>query len=172
MGEDGSLVRNMEELLNICSRSIVAPETITREVGRVMAATDYRDLEPKFIVDGCESLSFLAFCFFRNGFDSFFTDYAHITGMDHIARGFRNKDELVSFCEFCAGCGADYLGRLKKALMDQLEIENRLTKDEIYSMNTYHSEVTVQDQIINYIKLSLLLNSLAEFFRKYYKGLN
>jgi hypothetical protein len=162
----------MEELLNACSRSIVAPETITKEIGRVMAATDYRDLEPKFIVDGCESLSFLAFCFFRNGFDSFFTDYALITGIDHAICGFTNKDELISFCEFCAGCGTECLGRLKKALMAQLEIENGLTKDEIYSLNTYHNEVTVQDQIINYIKLSLLLNSLAEFFKKYYKGLN
>lgn len=172
MREDCNLVQSMEELLNTCSRSIVAPELITREVSRVMAAMDDHDLEPKFIVEGCESLSFLASCFFRSGFDSFVEVYASMTGIDHMARGFTSKDELLAFCEFCVGYGVESLERLRKALMTQLEIENGMTKDEIYSLNTYHNEITVQDQIINYIKLSLLINSLTEFFRKYYKGLN
>lgn len=172
MGEDYSLVQNMEELLNVCSRSIVAPDLITREVSRVMAAMDDHELEPKFIVAGCESLSFLASCFLRSGFDSFATDYSQITGINHMARGFADKDELLSFCEFCVDYGVKNLGTLRKALMTQLEIENGLSRDEIYNLNTYHNEITVQEQIISYIKLSLLVNSLTEFFKKYYKGLN
>ncbi len=172
MGDGCSLVQNMEELLNICSRSIVAPERITKEVSRIMTAEGAHDLEVKYIVEGCESLSFLASRFFRNGFDSFVTDYACITGIDHMTQGFANKDELLSFCEFCVSYGVESLERLRNSLMTQLEIENGMTKDEIFSLNTYHNEITVQDQIINYIKLSLLINSLAEFFRKYYKGLN
>lgn len=172
MGEDCSLVRNMEELLTVCSRSIVAPEVITREVSRVMAAMDDRTLEPKFIVEGCESLSFLASCFIKNGFDTFVTDYARMTGINHMTRGFASKDELLSFCEFCVSHGVECLDRSKRALMTQLEIENGMTRDEIFSLNTYHNEITVQDQIINYIKLSLLINSLTEFFKKFYKGLN
>lgn len=169
---DGSLVQNMEELLNICSRSIVAPERITTEVSRIIAAAGTPDLDAKYIVEGCESLSFLASRFFQNGFDSFVTEYACMTGIDHMTRGFANKEELLSFCEFCVVYGVESLERLRKSLMNQLEIENGMTKDEIFSLNTYHSEITVQDQIINYIKLSLLLHSLAEFFKKYYKGLN
>lgn len=172
MGDGCSLVQNMEELLNVCSRSIVAPERITTEVSRIMTAAGPHDLEPKYIVEGCESLSFLASRFFQNGFDSFAADYACITGIDHMMQGFANKDELLSFCEFCVGYGIDDLERLRKSLMTQLEIENGMTKDEIFSMNAYHNEITVQDQIITYIKLSLLINSLAEFFKKYYKGLN
>jgi hypothetical protein len=172
MGEGCSLVQNMEELLNTCSRSIVSPELITREVSRVMAAMDDHDLEPKFIVNGCESLSFLASCFLRSDFDFFISDYARITGINHLARGFASKDELLSFCEFCVGYGLESLERLRNALMTQLDIENGMSRDEIWSLNAYHSEATVQDQIIDYIKLSLLVNSLIEFFRKYYKGLN
>jgi hypothetical protein len=47
-----------------------------------------------------------------------------------------------------------------------------MTKYDISSLNRSRNPSTVQDQVLDYIKLSLLVNALKEFFKKYYKGLN
>jgi hypothetical protein len=197
MSDVYSLVHNMEELLAVCSRSIVAPDMIIIETNRLLALMNDRNVDRKFVVDGCERLSFLASGFLRSGYDSFIISYAHKTGINHWTSGFSNKDELISFCEFCVKYGDESLGRIKNDILMQLEVENRMTKDEICNRNikkfelkqeimrgisnfeirkafcdSYQNLITVQDQITNYIKLSLLVNSLKEFFKEYYKGLN
>lgn len=192
-----SLVYNTEELIAACSRSIVAPDMIIIETNRIMAIMNDRNIDRKFIVDGCETLSILASSFLRSGYDSFITKYADKTGINHGESGFANKEELIKYCEFCVKDGDEILGRIRAAVMEQLEIENRMTKDEICNLNikkfelkkeilrgikdfelkkafceSYQNLITVQDQITDYIKLSLLVNSLKEFFKEYYKGLN
>lgn len=172
MGAAGSLIQNMEELLTVCSRSIVAPEKVTSEAGKVITIMNDPNLDRKFLVAGCESLSLIAYGFIRCGYDSFIIAYAGKTGVDHFESGFTDKNELIKFCEFCVEYGGEILIELGNKLQTQLEIENGMTKDEILNLNLYRNTITVQDHMINYIKLSLLLNSLSEFFKKYYKGLN
>jgi hypothetical protein len=178
MNDGNFLICSMEDLLTICSRSIVAPDMIMTEVNRIMSIVNDRNLEQKFIVRGCESLSFLASGFLRSGYDSFISVYERKTGINHTVSGFSNKDELIQYCEFCVEYGEESLVRLRKSLLAQLEIENRMTKAEICSLNirrfeeSYGNLLTVQDHITSYIKLSLLVNSLKEFFKKYYKGMN
>jgi hypothetical protein len=197
MRDGNSLVHNMEELLAICSRSIVAPDIITMEANRIITIMNDRNLEQKFNVEGCETLSLLASSFIRSGYDSFIVNYARKTGINHRVSGFANKDELIKYCEFCVEYGDESLSKIRNTMMMQLEIENRMTKDEICNLNikkfklkkeillrindfetkkpfceAYQNLITVQDQITNYIKLSLLVNSLKKFFKEYYKGLN
>lgn len=177
MNDVSSLVQNMEELFDICSRSIVAPDRIILEANRIMKIMNDQNLEQKYIVEGCESLSLLASGFLRSGYDSFVINYASRTGVNHSASGFANKDELLKYCEFCVEHGDESLGKIKESILMQLEIENRMTQGEIRDLNLKklrlnENLITVQDQIINYIKISLLVNSLKEFFKKYYRGLN
>lgn len=192
-----ALVHNMEDLLAVCSRSIVEPDMIIMEATRIMTLMNDQSLEQKYIVEGYETLSLLASSFIRCGYDSFVVNYARKAGINHLASGFSNKDELLKYCEFCVEHGDESLDRIRNTIMEQLEIENAMTKNEIFHLNrrkfelrkeillgindsitrikcceAYQNLVTVQDQIINYIRLSLLVNSLKEFFRKYYKGLN
>jgi hypothetical protein len=172
-----SLIHNMEELLDVCSRSIVAPNMIILEANRIMSIMNDLNLEQKYIVEGCEKLSLLASGFIRSGFDSFIVNYAKKSGINHRISGFANKNELIQYCEFCVEFGDASLGRIRNTLMAQLEIENNMTRDEICYLNIQRVEadrnlVTVQDQITDYIKLSLLVNSLKEFFKEFYKGLN
>lgn len=168
--------RGTEDLLRVCSRSIVAPDKIILEANRLMNLLNDPDLEQKYLVQGCETLSLLASGFVRSGNDSIINHYAQKSGIDHSASGFESKDQLIKFCEFCVEYGEESLNRIRKNIMSQLEIENGMTKDEIYSLNVRKESecrlVTVQEQITNYIKLSLLVNSLKDFFREYYKGLN
>ncbi len=165
-----------EDLLRVCSRSIVAPDKIILEANRLMNLLNDPDLEQKYLVQGCETLSLLASGFVRSGNDSIISHYAQKSGIDHSASGFESKDQLIKFCEFCVEYGEESLNRIRKNIMSQLEIENGMTKDEIYSLNVRKESecrlVTVQEQITNYIKLSLLVNSLKDFFKEYYKGLN
>lgn len=192
-----SLMYNTEELIAVCSRSIVAPDMIIIETNRILAIMNDRNIDQKFIVDGCETLSVLASSFLRSGYDSFITKYADKTGIDHGESGFADKEELIKYCEFCVKDGDEILGKIRTAVMVQLEVENRMTKDEICNLNikkfelkkeilrgikdfelekafceSYQNLITVQDQVTDYIKLSLLVNSLKEFFKEYYKGLN
>lgn len=175
-----SFVYNMEELLSICSRSIVAPDRITMEANKMMTIINDRNLEQKFIVEGCETLSLLASSFLRSGYDSFIVNYAYETGINHWVSGFKRRDELIKYCEFCVKHGDECLDNIRNTLAIQLEIENKMTTDEIYDLNVKKLEfkremlnfITVQDHITNYIKLSLIVNSLKEFFKEYYKGLN
>ena len=169
----------MEDLLTVCSRSIVAPDLIITEAARIITIMNDRSLEQKFIVEGYETLSVLASGFFRSGYDSFHEKYACESGIDHRESGFIGRDELIKYCEFCVAYGDECLDKIKNTLMAQLEIENRMTKHEIFDLNnksgfseTDLQSITVQNQIIDYIKLSLLVNSLKEFFKEYYKGLN
>lgn len=172
-----TLVHNMEELLDVCSRSIVAPNMIILEANRIMAIMNDRNLEQKYIVEGCEKLSLLAAGFIRSGFDSFIANYAGKSGINHRVSGFANKNELLQYCEFCVEFGDTSLGKIRNTLMAQLELENNMTRDEICYLNIKKVEfdrnlITVQAQITDYIKLSLLVNSMKEFFKEYYKGLN
>lgn len=162
----------MENLLAVCSRSIVAPDTITTEVSRIMSIVNDCNLEQKYIVSGCETLSLLATGFIRSGYDSFIIDYERKTGINHLIAGFSSKEELIQYCEFCVEYGEECLEDLRNSMLAQLEIENGMTKDEIRILNMKKYEFTVQDQLTRYVKLVLLVNSLKEFFRKYYKGLN
>ena len=177
MGNVNVLVHNMEELLDVCSRSIVAPNMIVIEANRIMAIMNDGNLEQKYIVKGCEKLSLLASGFIRGGFDSFIANYERKSGIDHRSSGFSNKNELIQYCEFCVEFGDESLSKIRKTLLTQLEIENNMTRDEICHLNIKRFEndrdlMTVQDQIIDYIKLSLLVNSMKEFFKEFYKGLN
>ncbi len=172
MKDENSLICNMEDLLAVCSRSIVAPDMITTEVSRIMSIVNDRNLEQKYIVRGCETLSLLASGFIRSGYDAFTVDYERKTGLNPLDNGFSNKEELIQYCEFCVEYGEENLGKLRDSMLAQLEIENGMTKDEILILNLKRYEFTVQDQLTSYVKLSLLINSLKEFFRKYYKGLN
>ncbi|MBR0599634.1 hypothetical protein [Sinanaerobacter chloroacetimidivorans] len=197
MHDQKTLDHNIEELLAVCSRSIVSPDMIVMEANRIMANMNDCNLEPKFIVEGCESLSILASSFIQNEFDSLIVNYAHKSGINHWISGFANKNELIKFCEFCVEYGEETLSKTRNTMMMQLEIENGMTKDEICDLNrvkfelkkkillgsddvetrklfceTYQNLITVQDQITNYIILSLLVNSLKEFFKSHYKGLN
>ena len=172
MKDENSLICNMEDLLAVCSRSIIAPDMITTEVSRIMSIVNDSNLEQKYIVSGCETLSLLASGFIRSGYDSFVVDYERKTGINHSVAGFSNKEELIKYCEFCVEYGEESLEGLRNSMLAQLEIENGMTKDEIRILNMKKFEFTVQDQLTRYVKLSLLVNSLEEFFRKYYKGLN
>ena len=173
MSEVNSLVHNMEELLAICSRSIIAPNMITMEANKTIAIMNDRNLEQKFIVEGCETLSLLASSIIRSGYDSFIVNYAHKTGINHRVSGFANKDELIKYCEFCVEYGDASLSKMRNIIMKHLEIENRMTKEEICNLNIKKQNlITVQDKVTNYIKLSLIINSLKQFFKEYYKGLN
>lgn len=177
MGNVNSLVHNMEELLDACSRSIVAPNMIVIEANRIMAIMNDCNLEQKYIVRGCEKLSLLASGFIRSGFDSFTANYECKSGINHRTSGFANKNELIQYCEFCVEYGDESLRKIRNTLMAQLEIENNMTRDEICYLNIRRYEndrdlITVQDQITDYIKLSLLVNSMKEFFKEYYKGMN
>jgi hypothetical protein len=164
-----SLVADMEELLAVCSRSIVAPDSIISEANRIMNIMSDHDLERKFFVEGCETLSVLASGFIRSGYEDFVIQYENKTGIDHSICGFADKEELVRYCEFCVTYGDQCLSNMKSEMMNQLEIENGMSKDEIRSLGIRNS---VQDQMTDYIKLSLLVNSLKEFFKEYYKGMN
>lgn len=197
MADVNSLNLNMEDLLDVCSRSIVAPDVIVLEASRLLTIISDKNVEEKFIVKGCEKLSLLALGFLRSGYDAFTADYADRSGSDLRIKGFSDKDELIRYCEYCVDFGEKKIGRIKTALMVQLEIENRMTKDEICNLNirkfalkkeiargirddelsstfheSYRNLITVQDQVTDYIKLSLLVNSLKKFFKEYYKGLN
>ncbi|HWQ80245.1 MAG TPA: hypothetical protein VN381_15565 [Anaerovoracaceae bacterium] len=175
MDHANALVHSVEELLAVCSRSIVAPNMIILEANRIMTILNDQNVEQKFIVEGCEKLSLLAAGFIRSGFESFTADYARKSGIDHMASGFANRNELVKYCEYCVEHGDESLHRIRYSLMSQLELENGMTEDEIRSLNVKKSGSdlnTVQDQMTDYIKLSLLVNSLKEFFKQYYKGLH
>lgn len=195
MNDGNSLVQSMEELLAACSRSIISPDRIIVEANRLMSIMNDDNLDKKYIVQGCESLSLIASSFIRGGYEVFADLYFSKTGINHRSSGFSTKDELIRFCEFCAEHGDQCLKKMKSALLAQLEIENHMSKDEIFSLNSnsfhsgdvsepersssiYRDEVypkvsgTVQDQVIDFIKLSMLVNSLKGFFKEYYKGLN
>lgn len=175
MDRANALVHSVEELLAVCSRSIVAPNMIILEANRILAIMNDQNMEQKYIVQGCEKLSLLASGFIRSGFESFTADYARKSGIDHLVSGFADRNELIKYCEYCVEHGDEALGRIRNALMSQLELENGMTEDEIRSLNVRKSGSgpnTVQDRITDYIKLSLLVNSLKEFFKQYYKGLN
>ncbi len=197
MSDVNSLDSSIEELLSICSRSIVVPDIITMEANKIMSIMNDHNLEQKYIVEGCETLSLLASSFIRSGYDSFLINYAREEQSNHWVSSFANKNELIKYCEICVEYGDESLRKMKNSIMTQLEIENHMTKDEIYNLNiknyefkkrtlletnnnetknpsneTFQNPITVQEQITNYIILSLLVNSLKEFFKKYYKGLN
>jgi hypothetical protein len=175
MDHANDLVHSVEALLAVCGRSIVAPNMIILEANKILSVMNDQNVERKFIVNGCEKLSLLAVGFIRSGFESFTADYALKYGIDHMRSGFADRNELIKYCEYCVEYGDETLGRLRNALMRQLELENGMTEDEIRSLNVKKSGPypnTVQDRITDYIKLSLLVNSLKEFFRQYYKGLN
>lgn len=169
-----SQVHNIEELLLTCSRSITDPDRITKEMNRILSVINDHNLDQKYIVAGCETLSLLASGFIRCGFDSFIKTYSYKTGILYDEFGFANKDELVQYCEFCVIYGDECLSKMEIHIMRQLEVENRMTKDEIRNLNfhKYKNQITVQEQITDYIKLLLLVNSLKEFFKDYYNGLN
>lgn len=175
-----SLTRSIEELLVICQRSIVSPDMIIAEASRIITSMKEKSLERKFIVEGYEALSILASGFMNNGYKSFLKQYAEREGIDHRTCGFSKKDELIRFCEFCVTYGDELLDEIRKTLADQLVLENSLTKNEICSLNHKKADSnkpgsishTVQNQITEYIKLSLLVNSMKEFFKEYYKGLH
>ena len=195
MNDGNSFVNTMEELLAACSRSIIAPDRIIIEANRLMSIMSDENLEQKYVVEGCESLSLIASSFIRCGYDGFADLYFSKTGKNHRSAGFSTKDELIRFCEFCVEYGDEHLGRIRAALLAQLEVENGLSKDEILSLNNnafYSEEVcdaehlelgyadsffqtnsaTVQAQITDFFKLSMLVNSLKGFFKEYYRGLN
>jgi hypothetical protein len=153
------------------------------------------NLEQKYVVESCESLSLIASSFMRCGYDGFADLYCSKTGKNHRSAGFSTKDDLIRFCEFCVEYGDECLSHIRGALLAQLEVENGLSKDEILSLNNnafYSGEVsdaasldlgyadsffesksaTVQAQITEFIKLSMLVNSLKGFFKEYYRGLN
>ena len=69
------MVHNIEELLSMCSRSIVAPDMIITEANRIMSIMNDHNLEQKFIVQECEALSLLASSFVRSGYDFFIITY-------------------------------------------------------------------------------------------------
>lgn len=168
-------VHSMEELLSVCSRSIVKPNTIILEANRILAIMNDQNVDRKFIVEGCEKLSLLAAGFIRSGFDEITADYARITGIDHMKSGFESKNQLVKYCEYCVLHGEERLNGIREELMSQLEMENGMSEDEIRRLNVKNAGSdlsTVQDRITDYIKLSLLVSSLKEFFRQYYKGLS
>jgi|GEM_PF-2004994 len=170
-----NLADSVEELLTVCSRSIVKPNIIILEANRLLNFLQDQNADRKYIVEGCEKLSLLATGFIRSGFDGIVSDYAYETGIDHRESGFRSRKELVKFCEYCVLRGEELLGRIRDELMSQLELENGMSEDEIRRLNVKKSGSnagTVQDRITDYIKLSLLVNSLKEFFRLYYKGLS
>ena len=83
MKRNSQSVQEIEELLSIYSRSIVAPDQITAELGRLASVMRDASLEKRFIVEGCEKLSLLAVGLIRSGYASFADDYAGITGIDH-----------------------------------------------------------------------------------------
>ena len=139
---------------------------------------------------------FLHPVWFEVGIILLIENYALKTGINHWLSGFASKDELIKYCEFCVEYGDEMLRRIRYTAMKQLEIEDRMTKDEICKLNikkleseievrlqTINSDtnnpfceacqnlITVQDQVTNYIKLSLIVSALKEFFREYYKGL-
>ena len=175
MNDVHSLVHSMEELLIFCSRSIVAPDMITEEANRIMETMNDHNLDQKFIVEGHEALSLLASGFIRCGYDNFMAHYAQKTGTNPMVSGFCSKDELVQYCAFCVEFGEKNLQKIKDAMMMRLEAENKMTQEEIYSINLEQSgrnPATVQALMVNYLKLSLLVNSLKEFFKEYYKGMN
>ncbi|QOX64251.1 hypothetical protein FRZ06_13330 [Anoxybacterium hadale] len=195
MNDGNTFVHTMEELLAACSRSIIAPDRIIVEANRLMSIMNDDSLEQKYVVEGCESLSLIASSFIRGGYEIFSDLYYNKTGLNHRASGFSTKDDLVRFCEFCVEYGDECLSRIRIALLAQLEIENSLSKDEIFTLNDGsfytgeaaepgHPELaysdsfyqknsaTVQDQITDFIKLSMLVNSLKGFFKEYYRGLN
>ncbi len=176
MSNLNSFVHNMEDLLALCGRSIVVPDMIALEVNRILSILNDHNLEGKYIVTGCEALSVLASGFLRSGYDSFIINYTLRTGINHLTSGFGSKDELIKYCEFCVEYGEENLRAIENTLLKQLELENGMTKDEIFALNIRRLKrndiITVQDQITNYIKLSLLVNSLKDFFKEYYKGLN
>jgi len=175
-----SLTHSIEELLVICQRSIVSPDMIIAEASRIITSMNEKSLERKFIVEGYETLSILASGFMNNGYESFLKQYAERERIDHRTCGFSKKDELIRFCEFCVAYGDELLAEIRKTLADQLVLENSLTKNEICSLNHKKADPdkpgsishTVQNQITEYIKLSLLVNSMKEFFKEYYKGLH
>lgn len=177
MGLD-SKASGMEDLLSACSRSIVSPDMIVAETVRIMTIMSDRRLERKYIVEGYETLSVLAAGFMRSGYVSFPEQYSRKEGIVYLRDGFSNKEELIRYCEFCVAYGDECLDKIRHALTVQLELENKMTKDEICNLNrktscsdeTDRESNTVQDQIIDYIKISILVNSLKEFFREYYKG--
>lgn len=167
-----SSVHSMGELLAVCSRSIVEPDLVVAEAARIIEVLNDRSLERKYVVEGYETLSLIASSFFRCGYGSFTDQYAGRTGIDHRSSGFSNKDELIKYCEFCVEYGDEKLHKIREDAMSRLEIENRMTKYDIFNLNKSRNPSTVQDQVLDYIKLSLLVNALKEFFKKYYKGLN
>jgi hypothetical protein len=170
-----ALVHSMEELLTVCSRSIVRPNTIILEANRILAIIHDQNVDRKFIVEGCEKLSLLASGFIRCGFDEITADYARKTGIDHMKSGFGSRNELVKYCEYCVLRGEELLSGIRNELMRQLELENGMSEDEIRLLNLKKPGsdlITVQERVTNYIRLSLLVNSLKEFFRQYYKGLS
>lgn len=174
MSNRNSLEYSLEELLTICSRSIVAPDRIVMETNRIIELMNEPDLDRKYIVEGCETLSLLASSFMRSGYDSYLAHCAHSEKM-HWMTGYTNKNELIEYCELCVEFGEESLRKIKNALMAQLEIENTMTRDEINDLNIKKYEqhfITVQEQLTNFIVLSLLVNSLKKFFKEYYKGLN
>jgi nitrogenase subunit NifH len=152
-------------LLAVCSRSIVKPNTIILEANRMLAIMKDQNVDRKFIVEGCEKLSLLAAGFIRSGFDDIAADYARMTGIDHMKSGFESKNELVKYCEYCVLRGEERLNGIRDELMSQLELENGMSEDEIRRLNVKKSGSdlsTVQDRITDYIKLSLLVNSLKK----------
>lgn len=175
MDQANALVHSMEELLAVCSRSIVTPNIIILEANRILAIMHDQNVDQKYVVEGCEKLSLLAAGFIRSGFDTITADYTRKTGIDHKKTGFESRNELVKYCEHCVLRGEEHLSGIRDELMSQLELENGMSEDEIRRLNVKKSGSdlsTVQDRITDYIKLSLLVNSLKEFFRQYYKGLS
>ncbi len=175
-----SLTRSIEELLVACCRSIVSPDMIIAEASGIITILNDHRLERKFIVEGCETLSILASGFMRCGYESFLEQYAEREGIDHLTAGFSKKEELIRFSEFCVAYGDRRLAEMKKELTVQLALEDGFTRKEICEQNKHEADSakpdrisnTVQNQISDYIKLTLLVNSLKEFFKEYYKGLH
>ena len=91
MDHANALVHSVEELLAVCSRSIVAPSMIILEANRILAILNNQNLERKFIVEGCEKLSLLAAGFIRSGLSLYCGLCPQIRDRSHSIRFFRQE---------------------------------------------------------------------------------
>jgi hypothetical protein len=149
-------IKRIEDLIERNQKYLIDEESIKRDVELYKVARDIvkdvlqKEAKPdKYIVSGCEGLSFAVKNLIESGFGFYIVGYAHKFGINHSVDGFKTKEELMKYAEWAVEQYNETFLKVEADIEEMKIIEDTMTAEE--RSKKYVSQLEAQTKILENI---------------------